>query len=272
VLKYIGNYQHKLMKKSVKKSSVYFYILIRSWDSFKYFNKCIDSVLGQSYKDFKILFVDDASNYDQTQLKIIKDKLKNHITVFNKVRKYSLFNAYTLIYNHAKNDNAVVLNLDGDDWLSNKNVLKYLSGIYSKTKCWFTYGECYIWNGKELAKSARSVMPYLNIPYPKKIVASRQYRRYTFLPLHPRSWKVWLFKKIKRADFLRPDGSWLRFAEDQAIFLPMLELAIDRLKVIRKPLYVYNTATNFSDVKKSLIEVLKDELIIRKKKPYEEII
>ena len=64
---------------------------------------------------------------------------------------------------------------------------------------------------------------------------------------------------------MRPDGSWLQFAEDQAMFYPMLEIAKGKYAVMSKPLYVYNIATKNSDNKQNLIRLLKDELIIRRK-------
>lgn len=227
--------------------------------------------MSQSYKYFKILFIDDASNYSQYQRHIIKDKLRNHTAVFNKQRKYSVYNSYFMINRYAKIDHSVVLNLDGDDWLINKGVLSYLSNIYTMEKCLFTYGDCVLWDGFTLSRPSRFERQYINTPYPKKVVSDKKYRKYPFLPLHPRSWKVWLYKKIKKSDFLRPDGTWLRFAEDQAIFYPMLEMAFDKLKVIKKPLYVYNTASQNSDNKKNLFFLLRDELIVRKKRLYPSI-
>ena len=91
------------------------------------------------------------------------------------------------------------------------------------------------------------------------------YRLEPFYPLHPRTWKVWLFKKIKKEDFHRPNGTWLQYAEDQAIFFPMLEIANGNFEVIKAPLYVYNMTTQHSDIKENLLGLLKDELIIRKK-------
>src|SRR3989344_2634209 len=253
------------MKKYLKINQQFFYILIRSFDSFKYFDKCIDSVLAQSYKNYKILFVDDASKYNKNQTDFIKNKLEGHTVVFNKERKYSLYNAYHMINKYANEDGAVVFNLDGDDCLMDNDVLAYVNLVYQKTGCFLTYGECVHWNGKELSKPAHLIKQYTNIPYPKDVVKSNSYRNYPFLPLHPRTWKVWLFKKIKRTDFLRPDGSWLQFAEDQAMFYPMLEIAKGKYAVMSKPLYVYNIATKNSDNKQNLIRLLKDELIIRRK-------
>ena len=174
-----------------------------------------------------------------------------------------------MLQEYTSNDNAIVVNLDGDDWFFSDKALEQIYKVYSDNpKCLLTYGECVFWDRGKNSTPSRFVKKYINIPYPQKVVKKNSYRLYPFLPLHPRTWKVWLFKKIKAADFLRPDGSWLQFAEDQATFYPMSEMANGRYKVIKKPLYVYNVATKHSDEKGNLVGLLRDELIIRKKKPY----
>ena len=192
------------------------------------------------------------------------------MVLFNKYRKYSLRNAYEVLHKYATNNEAVVVNLDADDWLIDNEVLGYLADVYRRhPSLLLTYGECVFWNGKGLSLPSRFLKPYTNCAYPKSIVSLNQYRIFPFLPLHPRTWKVSLFKKIKRQDFLRPDQTWLQFAEDQAIFYPMLEIVEGNFKVLKRPLYVYNVATKESDVKKNIVGLLHDELIIRKKSCYE---
>lgn len=255
-------------------TNLFVYILIRSWKAFDNFDRCIDSVYSQGYKHYKILFVDDASGYSNKQKVYIKNKLKNHVTVFNKIRKYSLRNAYELIYKYANDEkNAIIFNLDGDDWLPNKNCIQTVIDIYSqKSEVLLTYGECYIWDGKKISKkTSRYLIENVNIPYKKNIIRTKTFRNHPFLPLHPRTWKVSLFKKIKLKDFKRNDKTWIKFAEDQAIFYPMLEMANGNIAVIKKPLYVYNQSSKYTDTKVNLNSLLKDEVIIRRKKKYEKI-
>lgn len=249
---------------------VYFYILIRSWKAFDNFDRCLNSVFNQSYKKYKILFVDDASSLSKNQKTYIKNKLQKHVVVFNKKRLHSLRNAYKMICKYAKNDNAVIFNLDGDDWLPHANCFQEIAEVYHNSpECFLTFGECLIWDGENLSRPSRFTRPNTNLKYPMSVVKNNMYRKYPFLPLHPRTWKVSFFKKIKKRDFLRPNGSWLRFAEDQAILYPILEMAAGRYEVIKKPVYIYNTGSSNSDAKRNFWGLIKDELIIRKKKPYE---
>src|SRR3972149_2305506 len=111
----------------------FFYILIRSWKTFDYFENCINSVFNQRYKNYKILYIDDASGYSNKQKKRIQVKLNKHIVIFNRIRKYSVYNGFYMIYNYAKKRNSICLILDGDDWLLDKNTLLYISKLYETT-------------------------------------------------------------------------------------------------------------------------------------------
>jgi glycosyltransferase involved in cell wall biosynthesis len=248
------------------KKQIFIYILIRGYKSFKYFDKCIDSVLSQSYKNYKILFADDASNYSLKQVKHIKRKLQKHVVVINKKRVFSLCNAYNLIQEYATNSSAIIFNLDADDWLLT-GALETIANIYKNNpKCQLTYGECLVWDGSNVSKrTSRHIIPNTNIPYSNALAKDKSYRLEPFFPLHPRTWKVSLFKSIPKSEFLDSKKKWLRFAEDQAILFPMLERAGGNYKVISKPLYVYNKANIHADVTENTISLLRDEIEIRKK-------
>lgn len=255
------------MKKTYERD-LFFYILIRSWNAFEYFDRCIDSVLNQTYKNYQILFVDDASNYTIDQRKYIEAKIgtKNNTVRFNKKRKYSLRNAYEMINTYAMIEDAVIVNLDGDDWLLNENVLKQLKKIYEVKNCSFTYGECLIWDGLRLSDiPARQLKFFTNISYPKHVVEAKSFRSYPFLPLHLRTWKVDLFKSIPLSNFQKRNGEWISFCEDLAIYFPMLENTFEKCEVIKEPLYVYNCENRLSDSKVHMQKLIREEIILRKK-------
>ncbi|MEK9147656.1 MAG: glycosyltransferase family A protein [Patescibacteria group bacterium] len=253
------------MKKE-KQEQVFFYILIRSWRAFPYLYRCIESAVSQNYPQYKILFIDDASDYHRSEKDYIRKALRDHIAVFNKQRKHAVRNAFEIINQHVINSQAVVVNLDGDDWFIDSNVLNYLAKIYQNEQCWFTYGNCKIWN--QSLQAINTIDIYANLPYSRKIMTNRTYRCEPFHCSHLRTWKTWLYKKIRKEDFLRPDGSWLQYAEDQAIFYPMLEMGGDHGVAIKKPLSIYNVNSQNNDVKCAPLLLIRDELIIRKKKTY----
>jgi len=192
--------------------------------------------------------------------------------IFNRLRKFSLRNAHEAIHNIITQRESIVVSLDGDDWLVNENVLSYLNKVYQKTGCWLTYGSCLFWDGEKTSTNPiDKAFMTANQEYPAATIRNRNYRKILFLPLHLRTWKTWLFLKIKKEDFLDSHGEWLRFCEDQAMYYPMMEMAGKHMKVISKHLSVYNNANSESDVKTNFFEQMRDEIQIRKKTQYEEI-
>ncbi len=253
------------------KSSIY--VLMRSWNASQFFDRSIESIHRQTYKDYTILFIDDASDYTKAQIQHIRDVLHGHVTVFNKERKYSTRNAFEMIHTYVKDDDAVIINVDGDDWLEGDDVFGTILKEYEKTSCLLTYGNCYYFAPtSSLHGVVASVYRDINCRYTVNIERHNEYRDTYFLPFHMRTWKSGLFKKIRQQSFLRPDGSWIRFCEDQAMFLPMLEMANGRYSVMSRPLYWYNALTPWSDEKLYKSVRLYDEVWIHRQKPYAPII
>jgi glycosyltransferase involved in cell wall biosynthesis len=247
-----------------KKHSIYF--LVRSYQSFEYFDSCVDSILSQENTDFKIIFVDDASDYTENKKKYIRNKLIKHIVLFNKKRRYSLYNAYHAIHKFVPDD-AIIINVDGDDALIGNDVVDKILNIYKKTGCDLTYGNCrYFCPGEgNHGKDATSVNKMVNSRFPKEIETKKQYRKYHFLPLHLRTWKSNLFKRIPKDQFLRKNKEWIQFCEDQAMYYPMLELCNKNYYVVKEILYQYNISNPSNDNKIHQSGRLFDELTIRKK-------
>jgi len=176
-----------------------------------------------------------------------------------------------MINEFAIKKNSIIFNLDADDWLLDNSVLDYISHFY-KNDIFFTYGECLIWNGKKYSnKPSRFVRPFSNIPYSKKIIKESLYRIKPFQVSHPMTFKTNIFKRISEEDFKDRKGNWLKYCLDLASYLPMLEMAKGRYKVLKKPLYAYNIGSQNTNIKINPYEFVREDLIIRKKKPYEPI-
>lgn len=235
-----------------------------------------------------MLFVDDASEYSREVKKRINKLLEGHTVVWRKERYYSVRNAYEMIHQYCTDPEGIVLNVDADDWLAHSQAVTQLVQHYKKTNCLFSYGDCYVWSGedhrdvdwqqetfKKLNFSslplASQSMEACNIPYSKKVAKQKNFRDVPFVVLHPRSWKVKAFTAIPKEAFLREDGSWLQFCEDQAMFFPLFELFPQGCSVCERPLSVYNQANIAADIKLYRLETLRDEIEIRRKKKYEPI-
>jgi glycosyltransferase involved in cell wall biosynthesis len=244
------------------------YFLVRSWNSFPYLTQCLSSILRQKANNFTVLFVDDASDYTNAQKRYIQRMLSKHIVVFNKTRRYASRNAYEVIHQYVSEDDAIIMNVDGDDWLTQEDVIQKVVSEYWQTGCLLTYGNCQYYDpGTARHLKIASDIDEVNHRYPQFFEASNAYRDTFFLPFHLRTWQSGLFKRIPKKAFLRPNGTWLKTCEDEAMFLPMLEMAKGRYSVISDVLYTYNAQNYRSDSFASLGDHLFDELSVYKQKP-----
>lgn len=61
----------------------------------------------------------------------------------NRTKIFSLGNVCKAIeFREPENEDIIVL-IDADDMLAHNDVLQYLCDVYSRTKCWMTYGSFY---------------------------------------------------------------------------------------------------------------------------------
>ncbi len=249
------------------------YVLVRGRNAQSFVERCIESILNQTYQNLTILFVDDASDYTKELQKNIRQRLQRHICVWRKERYYSVRNAYEMIHCYCDDSQGIVINLDADDWFSTPDSVSTIVKHYQQRKCVYAYGDCYLWNGQDEHNLliASQVMVPCNIPYSAEVVTHKNYRDVQFLPLHPRTWKVYAFKKIDLSAFQRSDGNWLQFCEDQAIYYPIFEMFSSVGAVFAEPLIVYNQANQLADIKVHRVATLRDELEIRRKPRYETI-
>jgi len=246
-----------------------YYFLVRHWNSPKYLKKCLKSILSQNDNNYTILFVDDFSITDRKLKSWIKATLKHHVVVFNKEQKYSIRNAYEMIHTYVREKNSIIINVDGDDWLTSDGVIKEVDSAYSTGACLLTYGNCrYYAPGTSLhGKTASTLSNLTNRRYPFDVDRLKTYRNEFFYPLHLRTWDATSFKKIPMSYFLRPNGEWQKCCEDQAIFFPLLEISGGNYKVLDKVLYSYNLSNPLNDAKVNQEDRLLDELLLRKLNP-----
>jgi glycosyltransferase involved in cell wall biosynthesis len=241
------------------------YILVRGRNAERYVERCLRSIREQTYLNYTILFVDDASSYPRSLKQTIESLVNdNGIVQWNQERLFSVQNGYQMIHDYCDEADGIVFNLDCDDWLASSSSLASLVKSY-KTNHWvFTYGNCYIWHSDDLPLVLATDIGTFNHAYPPEVIKERSFRDYPFLPLHPRTFSVAAFKSIQVESFQRENKTWLSFCEDQAIFFPLLEMYATRCGVLTDPLTIYNESNPNSDKIQSTIELLKDELEIRR--------
>jgi glycosyltransferase involved in cell wall biosynthesis len=206
----------------------------------EFLETCVNTLMSQKYDNFKVLFVDDCSTDGSF------DKLPHNnekaVVIKNETRKTALENIHDAIVNHCDPDDIVVL-VDGDDWLPNKNVLSYINDFYNQNDCWIMYGQANWTDGRRGFASAYSAEEFKNI------------RKSPFRVSHLRTFRAGLYQKIKEQDsefscMKDSKGDFYKMTYDVAIMFPLLEMAgAEKVAFNDTILYIYNRNNPISDDK-----------------------
>ena len=109
-------------------------IIITFFNAEAYIEKCLKSVLDQTYPNYKIILMNDCST-DTSEVKIneILKTTDKIIYIKNDKRMFQMFNLQSAIFNYCDPEDIVVF-LDGDDFLSDNDVLNYINNFYINNK------------------------------------------------------------------------------------------------------------------------------------------
>lgn len=214
-----------------------FVFIIASYNNELYVKRNLDSIFNQTYKLWRIIYIDDNSSdntYNVVNDYIKKNNLCNKVLLIrnevNMKQSYNRYVGYKLV-----DDDEIVCFLDGDDWLYDNNVLFRLNEEYKSDDILLTFGSyCEYINGLEGA--VRKVVDYRDDI--KNGCKYRDRRGWFGIPL--RTGYGYLYKDIPD-DYLKDcDGNWMRSCTDIAEFLWAIEKVDKRYKAIEWITYVYN--------------------------------
>lgn len=104
-------------------------IIVPIYNTSKYLKQCIDSVRQQSYTDWEMIIVNDASKDDSLSLCTRYAKKDTRIKIINNPQNEGVEKSRSFGYSAASGD--YVLYIDSDDWLCDKDILKK---IYNKAE------------------------------------------------------------------------------------------------------------------------------------------
>jgi len=182
-----------LEKYSISKqnSSYLFNIVVPLFNAEKYIEKCLNSIIKQSYKKFCVQIVDDCStdsSYDIASS--ICNKHKNFEINKNPRRLGALNNIYNLLNKKIKEPcRTIDILIDGDDYLYSGDVLNILHEKYSKTDCLITYGSHLCSKGVRGKK------------YPRLIRKFNLFREYFWYASHLRTFRHDLWLSVNKHDY-----------------------------------------------------------------------
>lgn len=204
------------------------------WNAEKYIKNCIRTLKSQKDTDFKVYLIDDMST--DTTVDVIKSLIQEDERfdlIVNEEKKFKLKNLDELITTF--DDEDIVIELDGDDFLLNSNVVGDIRRVYSDKKVWLTNGSFMYTNGD---------------PGFSQKCNPNTVRKDPFRFSHLRTWKSFLWKSIPK-NYLRDDnGEYFKSAADVAYTFSLLELAgEENYRFLPELYYVYNAESPYNDHK-----------------------
>jgi len=261
----IENIWHLNTPKSHKTESDHgtFRIIVPFYNVESWIAKCIDSVKRQRESNFRCYLIDDISTDNSCNIvqSLIEGDERFEL-IKNTDKQYALGNIAGVLNQFNIDSNDVVVILDGDDWLASTNTLNHLSAVYHDKKCLVTYGN-YVYSPRGGAGAEPS-------RYPESTIKENSFRNDKWRASHLRTFKYLLWKHVKQED-LKNDEGYYKVAYDQALMLPLLEMASERSEFIPEIMHVYNrnNPLNVDKVKQKLQH--QTALEIRNKKSYERL-
>ena len=237
-----------------------FNIIVPVFNAEKYLEKCINSIIKQSFKNFQVKIVDDCSTDGTFEIASeICANYKNFDLYRNTRRLGALNNISKLLSERIKDpSNTIDILLDGDDYLYSGDVLNIVYEKYLQSNCLITYGS---------HLSSKGVQ---GKNYPWIIRKFNLYRKYFWYASHLRTFRHDQWLSVNPNDLLNKNGQYFSVAWDLAIMFPMLEMAGNRQVFLKDLLYVYNDQNPISDHKIRRREQILAAKEIRRKKRYRE--
>ncbi|RKX71752.1 hypothetical protein DRP43_02210, partial [candidate division TA06 bacterium] len=233
-----------------------FKIAVTAYTGEKYIGKCLNSIKIQTL-DFRCVIIDDASTDktfeiakktvgDDSRFKILRNKKKQG-------KMASFFQAIDAL---KPNKEDIIVEVDGDDWLKHDKVLERVKEEYDKGAL-ATYGQFENPNGHKGFCGE----------YPEEIITRRDYRRYSWLASHLKTYKYFLLEYIRKQGFTKEEYD-RAFPLDMQIMFPILEMAGKRVHFIPDVLYVYNNTNPLNFSKLDRAKQIKCEKIVRNQEKY----
>jgi glycosyltransferase involved in cell wall biosynthesis len=232
-------------------------ILTTSYNCEKYIERSLLSIMGQRFRDFTCYITDDLS--EDGTVEVIKKTIAGDdrfVLIENKTKMFQPGNYDQVIRGLNIPDDEICVEVDGDDWLANSNVLGLINETYTNPDVWMTSGSFKYSNG---------VKGFATLPKNFNNI-----RKQNFTLSHLRTWKSWLWKKIKEEDLKDSEGFYWSVAGDLSFMFPMFEMSGEKhYHYIPDLVYVYNEQNPLNDHKVNMPDVKRIVDIIRAKEEYQ---
>lgn len=216
----------------------------------------------QSYDNFEVVYVDDHSTdgSDEYLDSVIGHDPRFHLKQSNHPQG-GQGNAFLNGIDYINpNDEDVIVEVDGDDWLSSVFVLQYLNEVYQNTNVWMTHGQYQIY-------PTGTTGGHYNAAHDRPFDRTKHALPFS----HLKTYKSWLLNKVNRSDLIDDTtGLAYRYAWDHVLCIPMVEMATPRhIYRCDDILYTLNRSSELQNEGKVNTSKQKGiESLIRQKTPY----
>ena len=196
-------------------------------------DECYESLKEQNSPNWEWVILNDMSNDDTFDIATRiagSDKLGRVTVVNHDHKKFALKGIYDYLKNYNDFSEQIIAILDGDDALCNENAVDLILKEYSVNPDLEALWTSHSWdiNGMNISQD----IPIKINPY-----------QYPWVSSHLKTFKVNVFKRIKKENFQDLNGKWFERGYDQALYLPILYLAKER-KFLNEICYLYRINSN----------------------------
>jgi hypothetical protein len=192
---------------------------------------------------------------------IVRETIKNDsrfILIENQSKLYQPGNYDQIINSKNIYDDEICVEVDGDDWLPDSNVFTRINEVYKDKEVWMTSGSFRYHDGRP--GFANPPTNFSNV------------RKQTFTLSHLRTWKSWLWKKIKPEDLRDENNNYWNVAGDLSFMFPMFEMSGEKhYRFLSDINYIYNESNPINDHKVNMSNVIHTVNKIRNKPEYKQL-
>lgn len=211
-------------------------VIVPIYNADKKLNKCIDSILNQTYKDIEIILVNDGSTDNSLNICKKYKSLDDRIKIIDKENEGSI-QARKAGLESSEGD--YIMFVDADDWVDN-NIISIMYNELKRYNCDIVVSNMYkVFSDRKLIKKSNNSHYFIE---EKLYVKDEIKNELVVAYFHGHPFPASLFCKLYKRSLLIDSGKYLEkinfLGED--LFLNMeVFLKAERVKIINKPLYYY---------------------------------